>query len=172
MGVPIGEFRSFDITGAEPADRTTEGVVVSASSLLDLGTVNNTSGSELIGPFCLIYRISDMAGNSSVYDIAFALIGNSALDGTNEYYLDITNTWTQNKTSEQVAAGNPGICPQSFPSSPNLQKKGGGDIAGTDHANTSQYIYIAFKIGQNESVGTDKGGACGGIRCGTKSAYQ
>ncbi len=172
MGVPTGEFRSFDITGAEPSNRTTEGTVVSPSSLLDFGTVNNTSGPVMSGPFCLIFRISEMGGNSSVQEIAFALIGNSALDGDNEFYLDITDTWTQNKTVENVAAGNPGVCPQGFPASVNLQKMNGGIISGTDHSNTSQYIYVAARIAQNESVGTGKGGTGGGFRFGVKASYN
>jgi len=170
LTVPTVEFRELDITDTEPADRTTSGSVVSSSSPLDFGTVNNTSASATAGPKCVIFRCSNLQGNTTISNMKFWLSANSDFEGTNEYYCDITDTWTQNKTVGQTSGGTPGICPTSVPSA-NVTKIDGGDITGITHAQTSQYIYFALSIGTDELIGT-KGGAGGAFGFSLKFDYS
>ena len=166
MGVPAAEFRRLDISESEPADRTTAGVVVSTENILDFGLVNNSSGAAQIGPVCLIYRITNMNGNSKIDDLKFAVTNRSVIGSANKFYIKISDTWIQNITFEEAAAGPPGICPEGFPSQANVQKIGGGAIEGTDHSNTSQYIYLSASISENESAGEKEG-----IKFGIKANY-
>lgn len=166
MGVPAAEFRRLDISESEPTNRTTAGVVVSTENILDFGVVNNSSGSAQIGPVCLIYRITNLNGNSKVDDLKFAVTCRNSIGSGNKIYIKISDTWIQNITFEEAAAGPPGLCPEGFPSQANIQKIGGGAIEDTDHANTSQYIYLAAIISENESAGEKEG-----IRFGIKANY-
>lgn len=170
MLVPIVEFRELDIAGTEPANRTIAGSVVGESAPLDFGTANNTAGSVLVGPKCIIFRSSNLQGNLTIGNMRFWLSANTALVGKNHYYCDITDIWTQNKTIAQVMAGTPGTIPTNVPSA-NVQKTGGGDITGIGHADTSQYIYVALQIGQDEIIGV-KGGEGGGFGYSMKFDYS
>ena len=170
MAIPSVEFRALDISETESANRTTAGSVVTLTTPLDFGTVNNTAGSAQAGPACIIFRCTNLQGNTALSNLRFWLSSNSSLIGTNSYYSDISDTWIQNKTVSEVAAGTPGLLPTSVPSS-NAQKMGGGDITGTDHANTSQYIYLAMEIGQDEEIGS-KGGSEGGFGYSLKFDYS
>lgn len=170
MGVPSGEFRTTSVTLTEPANRTTAGNVVDATNPLDFGTANNTSDIVQVGPKVLWWRCSDLAGNVTISNMKFWLSSNSGLDGTNEYYGDITSAWTQNKTISQVSSGTPGQLPESLPAS-NITGIGGGDITGTGHADTSQYIYLALSIRPDETIGA-KGGSGGGFQVSIKFDYS
>ena len=90
--VPTVEFRELDITETEPADRTIAGSVVSQSNPLDFGTANNTAGSVNVGPKCIIFRCSNLQGNSTISNMKFWLSSNSDFSGNNLYYCDITGT--------------------------------------------------------------------------------
>ena len=170
MAVPTVEFRSLDITGTEPGDRTTAGSVVSAATPLDFGTVNNTAAAADAGPKCLIFRCSNLQGNTTINNLRFWLSSNADFTGTDLYYTDITNTWTQNKTVGQVSGGTPGAMPDSVPAA-NVTKIGGGDITGIAHADTSQYLYIAVNVGVDEVIGV-KGGAGGAFAYSLKFDYS
>jgi len=170
MAVPTGEFRSTSIALSEPADRTIAGNSVDTTVPLDFGTVNNTNGIVQAGPQVLWWRCSNLAGFSTISNMKFWLSLNSDLDGTNEYYSDISSAWTQNKTVSQVSSGSPGNIPQSLPAS-NLTKIGGGDITGIGHNDTSQYIYLALSIGSDETIGS-KGGANGNFQISIKFDYS
>ncbi|MFC1562996.1 hypothetical protein ACFL4Z_02995 [candidate division KSB1 bacterium] len=159
LTIPTVEFRALDITETEPSDRTTAGSVVSQSSPLDFGTANNTAGAVNVGPKCIIFRCSNLQGNTTISNMKFWLSSNFDFVGNNLFYCDINNTWTQNKTVGQVSGGTPGLCPTSTPSA-NVTKIGGGDITGIGHADTSQYLYLAMNIRSDEIIGT-KGGAGG-----------
>ncbi len=159
LTIPTVEFRSLGITDTEPSDRTTAGTVVSQNNPLDFGTANNTAEAASVGPKCVIFRCSNLQGNTTISNMRFWLNSNSDFVGNNSYYCDITNTWTQNKTVGQVSGGVPGICPTSI-SSANVTKINGGDITGITHDQTSQYIYLALSIGTDEVIGT-KGGTGG-----------
>jgi hypothetical protein len=56
----------------------------------------------------------------------------------------------------QVKTGNPGPAPLSEPQA-NLNKKGGGNITGITHDQTSKYIYITGNIGVDETTGNKTG---------------
>lgn len=169
MAVPSGELRTTSISLTEPADRTIAGNVVSVTNPLDFGTANNTNGIVQVGPKVLWWRCTDLAGYSAISNMKFWMSANSDLNGTNEYYCDITSTWTQNKTVVQVSGGTPGVLPQSLPSS-NITRIGGGNITGIGHADTSQYIYMALAIGPDETIGT-KGGSGGSFQVSIKFDY-
>ena len=169
MAIPAVEFRSLDITETEPADRTTAGSVVGGGAPLDFGTVNNTAGIALTEAACIIFRCTNLSGNTAVNNLRFWLSNNSAFSGTNRFFCDISHAWTQNKSAAQTLAGSPGLIPQSVPAA-NVQKIGGGDITGTGHGDTSQYIYIAIETGGDEVIGT-KGGTEGGFSFSMKFDY-
>jgi len=169
MAVPTGEFRTMSVDLPEPSNRTTAGSVVGPTVPLDFGTANNTNGTVQIGPKVLWWRCTDLAGFSTITNMKFWLSLNSVLNGTNEYYCDITNEWTQGKTITQVSNGTPGTLPQSLPAS-NLSSITGGDITGTGHSDTTQYIYLALAIGGDETVGA-KGGAAGRFQVSLKFDY-
>ena len=170
MAVPEVEFRTYDISLSEPADRTTAGSIIDGNNLLDFGSVNNTASNVNTVPKVCWFRVKNMNGNTSISNMKFFLSKNSVFEGSgNEYYLDITDTWTQNKTVGEVSSGNPGICPQKEPSA-NMQKINGGIITGTGHDDTSQYIYIALNISASEPVGSDKG-LTGGFKFCCKFDY-
>ena len=170
MAIPAVEFRSLDITETEPANRTTAGSSVGQDVPLDFGTVNNTAGIAQAGPVCLIFRCTNLQGNALLSNLRFWLSNNASFSGVNRFFCAVTDTWTQNKTVSEVAAGTPGIIPESVPAA-NVARIGGGDIAGTGHADTSQYIYLALEIGQNELIGL-KGGADGGFAYSMKFDYS
>jgi len=169
MAVPLGEFRTVSITLTEPSDRTTAGSIVGATTPLDFGTVNNTSGFVQAGPKVLWWRCTDLNGNAVISNMKFWMSSNGDLVGTNEYYCDIASEWTQNKTVSQTAAGTPGRVPQSIPGS-NITGIGGDDITGTGHGDTSQYVYLALSIGVDETIG-NKGGSGGGFQLSLKYDY-
>lgn len=169
MAIPSVEFRSLNISETEPTNRTTAGYVISPTAPLNFGTVNNTAGNVYAGPLCTIFRCTNLQGNTTISNLRFWLSSNNVLVGSNFYYCDITSTWTQNKTAAQVAAGTPGLIPTSVPAA-NVQKMNGGLITGTDHDNTSQYIYLALKIGADETIGI-KGGTGGGFAYSMKFDY-
>lgn len=169
MAVPTGEFRTMSVSLPEPTNRTTAGNVVGQTTPLDFGSANNTDGTVQIGPKVLWWRCTDLSGFSTITNMKFWLSSNSVLTGTNEYYCDITGTWTQNKTITQVASGTPGTLPQSLPSS-NITSITGGEITGTGHIDTSQYVYLALAIGGDEAVGV-KGGLAGGFQVSLKFDY-
>lgn len=169
MGVPVGEFRSLDISLSEPSDRTTAGSIINSVNPLDFGTVNNTGGYVQSGPKVLWWRCTDLAGNTEILNMKFWMSQNSDMTGTNEYYCDISGTWMQNKTVTQTAAGSPGSLPESVPVS-NIASIEDGSITGTGHNDTSQYIYLALSIGPDESIGL-KGGMDGGLQVGLKFDY-
>ena len=172
MGIPVTEFRAFDITGTEPTDRTTEGEIIDdISAFLDLGIANISAGSKSTGVFCFIYRCSDLNGSSKISNMKFGLTGNSALNTAAKIYCDITDTWTQNKTAAQVQAGTPGLLSKNLPASANIEINGSGDIEGVDHADTSQYIYLVITVASNESIGT-KGGADGSLKFTVQADYE
>ena len=172
MPDPITQFRVFDITGAEPTDRATQGTAIdNLTSFLDFLIANITSGNSQVGPLCIVYRSSNLNGNTEINNMKFGITANSALNNNAKYYCDITNDWTVNKTIENVINGSPGVCPSGFPSSENLFKNGGGVIAGIDHANTSQYIYLVIDVDSNDAVGEDKGGAEGSLSYGVQADY-
>lgn len=171
MAIPTTEFRQLDITGTEPGNRTTSGAVVSDSVDLDLGEANITSSVAVLGPFCLIYRSSNLQGNSKIENMKFAVIANSALNSNAKFYCDITSTWTQNKTADQVVAGSPGECLEGYPATANLAKNGGGDIDGIAHAHTSQYIYVVVQVPADENVGEEKGGDDATLAFGVRGDY-
>ena len=166
MGVPAAQFRRLDISESEPSDRTTAGVEVSTDNVLDMGSANNSSGPVQLGPYCLIYRITDLNGNTKVDDLKFAVTNRSSLSSGNKFYLRISDTWIQNISFEEVAAGPPGLCEDGFSSQSNLQKISGGPIEGTGHADTSQYIYLAVQVPENEPVGEKES-----IKLGVKGNY-
>ncbi len=157
MAAPLYEFRAYDITGTEPSNRTSEGDEVDTSSVLALGTANVTSGKKQLGPFCVCFRITNMSGYAAVNGMKFGITANGALNNNAKFYLDITSTWTQNKTKSQVTSGTPGKIANGIPSVANLTKIDSGNIAGINHANTSQYIYMVVEVASDEKVGTDKG---------------
>jgi len=168
--VPTVEFRSLDIAQTEPTDRTTAGTVVSQTNPLDFGTANNTADAVEVGPKCVIFRCSNLQGNTTISNMRFWLSSNVDFVGTNYYYCDITNAWTQNKSVGQVSGGVPGICPTSISTS-NLTKINGGDITGTTHSQTSQYIYLALSLGIDEVIGS-KGGVGGGFSYSLKFDFS
>lgn len=142
------QFREFDITGAEPADRTTEGSAISSGNPLAFGA--SDAGDTVVK--CVIFRVSSLGLITTITNMKFYLEDVSEFAGTNSYYADITDAWTQDKTVGQVSGGTPGTCPQALPSA-NVTKLGGGDITGIAHADTSQYIYLALNIGGDENTG-------------------
>lgn len=170
LTVPTVEFRSLDITDTEPADRTTSGTVVSSDNALDFGTANNTADAASVGSKCVIFRCSNLQGNTTISNIRFWLSLNADFMGTNYFYCDITSTWTQNKSVGQVSGGVPGICPSSVPSA-NVTKIDGGDITGTTHEQTSQYIYLALSVGTDEVIG-EKGDVGGAFAYSLKFDYS
>jgi len=141
------QIRSFDITDTEPADRTTDGLVVSAGSPIEFGSM--LAGDSPVK--CVIFRAVNMGIYSAISNMKFYLYS-KAFSGTNSYYLDITDTWTQDKSVAQVSGGTPGTCPEVEPSA-NVTKNGGGNITDVGHADTTQYIYFALNIGGDESSG-------------------
>lgn len=141
------QLRSFDITDTEPTDRTTDGLVVSASSPIDFGSM--LSGDSPVK--CVIFRVVNMGIYSAITNMRFYLYSKD-FTGTNSYYLDITDTWTQNKNVAQVSEGTPGTCPEVEPSA-NVTKISGGNITDIGHADTTQYIYFALNIGGDEPSG-------------------
>jgi hypothetical protein len=148
------QFRTFDITGSEPTDRTTEGSAVSAADPLNFGSVAQGADSQVR---CITFRITSFGSYTTVFNMKFYLADKTVfMSATTTYHADITDTWTQNKTPAQVKAGTPGTCPVTLPGSPNLTKIGGGDITGVGHADTSQYIYLVLHIGNDEELGAGK----------------
>ncbi|MFC1555120.1 hypothetical protein ACFL7D_10825 [candidate division KSB1 bacterium] len=170
MALPVGEFRTTSINLSEPVDRTTAGNIINSTNPLDFGTVNNTNGIIHAGPKIIWWRCTDLAGFTQISNLKFWLSQNNDLNGTNEYYCDITSVWTQNKTIAQVSSGIPGNLPLSLPAS-NITGISGSDITGTGHIDTSQYIYLAFAIGPDETIGA-KGGANSGFTISIKFDYS
>ena len=170
LTIPTVEFRSLDITDTEPADRTTAGTAINQNSPLDFGTANNTAEAASAGPKCVIFRCSNLQGNSTISNMRLWLSSNSDFTGSNYFYCDVTSTWTQNKTVGQVSGGVPGLCPTSVPSA-NVTKIDGGDITGITHAQTSQYIYLALSIATDELIG-EKGDVGGAFAYSLKFDYS
>lgn len=143
------EYREFDITTVEPTDRVTDGSVVSASTPLIYDS--QESGDSNVK--CIIFRAKNLGIYSTISNMKFFLNSRTGFEGDNSYYCDITDSWTQDKSVAQVSGGTPGTISQSLPPSANITKNGGGDIEGLTHADTSQYIYLALNIGEDEVSG-------------------
>lgn len=142
------QFREFDITQTEPTDRTSDGNVASTIAFPTQDAGDDSAVK------CIIFRATNLGMFSTITNMKFYLQNKTAFVGTNSYYCDITDTWTQSKTVSQVSGGTPGTIPESLPESANVTKIGGGDITGVEHADTSQYIYLAFNIGLDETSGS------------------
>lgn len=154
--IPVTEFRTLAVSSPEPSDRTSEGTVLGTGQSLDLGSVDTTDEARDTTVCVIWWRVSDMKDNTTITNIKIWLEGTEVLTGTAGLYMDITDTWTQGKSPVQVQTGSPGTAPTSEPAA-NLTKPGGGSITGITHANTSQYIYISFNIGVNETTGAKSG---------------
>jgi len=141
------EWRSFDVTGSEPVNRTIEGSVITADNPLNFGS--GGVGDSAVK--CLIFRAVNLGIYTTISNMRFYLQAKT-LVGANSYYCDITDTWTPNKSVAQVSGGTPGTIPQTEPVA-NVTKIGGGNITGVGHADTSQYIYLAMNIGVDEIPG-------------------
>jgi photosystem II stability/assembly factor-like uncharacterized protein len=145
----LTQFRSFNVAGTEPADRTSEGSAVTQVNPLNFGQMPKGNDSNVK---CIIWRATNLGAYSTLSNMRFWAYDLSEFVGTNTYHADITDSWTQNKTPAQVKAGTPGTCPQAEPAA-NLTKIGGGNITGVGHADTSQYIYLVNAIGNDETDG-------------------
>ena len=154
--IPTIEFRTLPITSSEPMDRISEGTVIGAGETLDLGEVDTTDEAQDSSVRVIWWRVTDMKGNSEVYNIRLWVSDTTGLVGNDTWYMDITDSWTVGKTAVQVKTGSPGIAPTSEPSA-NLTKTGGGSITGITHDQTAQYIYITGNIGVNETTGEKSG---------------
>ena len=150
--VPVTEFRTLPVGSQEPEDRSSDGTILESGDSLSLGTVDTTDEAQNTVVCVFWWRVVDMNGNSEINNIRVWIEGVDYLAGTTEWYIDITDEWTQGKTPVQVQTGSPGMAPTSEPSE-NLYKIGGGSITGTSHDQTSRYIYVAGNIGVNESPG-------------------
>jgi len=145
------QFRSYDVSDVEPIDRTTQGSMVSDNVPLNFDTQDSGQDSSVR---VVCFRAVNMAIYTTITNMKFYLYSKVGFtDPNNQYYCDITDTWTQNKTPAQVHAGTPGYIPETEPGSTNLTKIGGGDIQGGGHADTSQYVYLAFYVGAEETAG-------------------
>lgn len=154
--IPSTEYRTLSISSSEPADRTAEGTVIGVGESLDLGEVDTTDEAQDSPVKVIWWRVTDMKGNTEVYNIRIWISDTTGLVGDDTWYMDITDTWTQGKTPVQVQTGTPGTAPTSEPSA-NLTKLGGGSITGITHDQTSQYINITGNIGVNETTGQKSG---------------
>ncbi len=154
---PETEFRTLAVTVAEPVNRTTAGVSLGGGDILDLGSVDTTDEARDTPVRVLWWRVTDMKGASAISNIRLWISGTDDYTGTNAWYLDISDAWTQGRTAVQVKTGSPGTAPLSEPSEANLTAMDGGLITGTGHGDTSRYIYVTGAIGVNEAVG-DKAG--------------
>ena len=154
--IPETEFRTLVVTSTEPTDRTSDGTVVGNGQSLDLGLVDTTDEARDVPVRVIWWRVKDMKDATEISNIRVWISDTTGFVGTDAWYLDITDTWTEGKTPIQVKTGLPGAAPVSEPSA-NLTKNGGGTITGTSHAQTSQYIYITGTIGVNETTGEKTG---------------
>ena len=154
--VPIIEIRTLSVSSPEPTDRTTGGTVIGVGDTLDLGAVDTSDEAQDSPVRVFWWRVADMQGNSEISNIRVWISDTEGFAGTDTWHLDITDTWTHNKTAVQVKTGSPGTAALSEPSA-NLTKYGGGTITGTTHDQTSQYIYISGNIGVNETTGEKSG---------------
>ncbi len=152
MVEPITEFRTLSITADEPADRTTAGTLMDTGTALRLGELDTTDEPQRLPVRVFWWRVADMGDASEITNIRVWLSGAGDLTGTNQWYLDISDTWTRGKNPTQVMTGTPGNAPLSRPT-PNLTAAGGGPITGTSHGQTSQYMYLAGWIGLDETIG-------------------
>jgi len=150
--VPITEFRTLPVSSPEPEDRTAEGTVIGTGDVLDLGEVDTTDEAQDSPVRVVWWDITDMNGNTEISNIRVWISDTTGLVGNDTLFMDITDTWTRDKTPVQVKTGSPGIAPLSEPSA-NLTRNGGGSITGTTHEQTSQYIYITGNIVVNETTG-------------------
>jgi hypothetical protein len=153
---PITEFRTFSIFSEEPADRAGQGTVIGSGDILDLGTVDTTDEAQRTSVRVIWWRICDLNGAVEVRNIRVWLEGTEGVGGNALWHMDITNTWTRGKTPVQVQVGTPGGSPFAEPA-PNLSRIGGGIITGITHDQTSQYIYLAGRIGVNVPIGERSG---------------
>ena len=145
----LTQFRSFNVAGSAPADRTSEGSAVTQANPLNFGQMAKGNDSNVK---CVIWRATNLGAYSTLSNMRFWAYDLSEFVGTNTYHADITDSWTTNKTPAQVKAGTPGTCPQAEPAA-NLTKIGGGNITGVGHTDTSQYIYLVNNIGNDETDG-------------------
>ncbi|MCE5248984.1 hypothetical protein LLG96_02060 [bacterium] len=154
--IPVTEIRTLPVSSSEPEDRTTGGTVLGPDEALELGIVDTTDEAQDLPVSVFWWRVSDIKGNSEIYNIRVWLEGTEELTGTDAWYMDITDTWTQGKTPVQVKTGTPGTAPLSEPD-PNLTRRGGGNVTGITNDQTSGYIYITGTIGVNETTGEKTG---------------
>jgi hypothetical protein len=155
--IPVTEFRTLPVSGAEPTDRTSQGEVIAEDGTLDLGTVDTTDEAQDTGVRVVWWRVSDMNGASEISDIRVWLEGADEFGGTNAWRMDITDIWTPGKTPVQVETGAPGEAPSTEEDGAAMTRAGGGVITGTAHDQTSQYIYLSGRIGVNEPTGNKTG---------------
>ena len=154
--IPETEFRTLSVSSTEPEARTSGGAIAGEGQSLDLGTIDTTDEARDIPVKVIWWRVSDLKGNTEISNMRVWISDTSGFVGTDTWYMDITDTWTQGKTPVQIKTGLPGTAPTSEPSA-NLTKSGGGTITGKTHAQTSQYIYITGNIGVNETTGQKTG---------------
>lgn len=149
---PLTEFRTLAVSADEPTDRTTQGTVLGPGNRLDLGAVDTTDEARDTPVRVIWWRVVDMAGNSEISNVRIWISPGAGFIGSNVWYMDITDTWTRNRSAVSVKTGTPGPAPLEEPSA-NLDRMGGGLITGIGHDQTSRYIYLTGTLAVNESAG-------------------
>lgn len=153
---PTTEFRTAQVSGAEPSDRTIAGSAAGGEITVDLGELDTTDEPGNIPVRVFWWRVIDMNDAQEITNIRVWLDGTDSLTGSNTWYLDITDTWTPGKTHLQVVTGSPGVAPLAE-SAATLERLGGGAVTGITHDQTSAYIYLTGRIGLDEPAGVITG---------------
>lgn len=165
---PQVQFLEFDKTvdpsGFRHIPGSSLGVLdTSTTGYLDFGNSNVSISGVVSATKMAIFRVSDMADASGIYNMRFYLKSATAFSAGQYRFLHNITTHFQG-AGYSLTTLNSDI-PSSIPSSANLLSTDGqGAMSGTQDDNVSQYIYLAVFTDTDVPYGTKGGGGAGSFR--------
>ena len=148
-------FRHISASGIKTLDTSTNGY-------LDFGNVNTTSSGTISATKMVVFRASNMADASGIYNLRFFLQNASAFNtGTYRFLYRVATHYQGSSFSLSLADLD---TPTSEPSQNVLATNGLASISGITDNDVSQYIYLGVYVGKDVPYGTYGGFGAGSFR--------
>lgn len=165
---PTVQFLEFDKTvdpsGLRNDPDSSLGVLnTSTTGYLDFGNSNVSTSGVVSNTRLVLFRVSNMATASGVYNMRLYLKSASAFTAGQYRFLHNITTHYQGANYALTTLDND--IPTSVPNTANLlSTQGIGALSGTQDADVSQYVYLAVFTDTDVPYGTKGGGGAGSFR--------
>jgi len=161
VDAPTVKIVEFNVAAATSG--TWSNFVDTTTKALSFGQIDNSISGTISSTKVVAMSGVAFNGNSTLSNMKFYLLSSSAFTvGNFQFYMDINNTWTQNKS----VMTDDDVVPTSLPGSQNYYHLGGGPIiTGSGQSDgLGQWIYLSVYAGTNVPDGTYGSLGGGGLR--------